>query len=286
MAARKVTSYPATSFSGSFSYSPEQLRPYDPSSDAAFYSQPRFVNHIDEHAIEALGQYYDEVLPRRSGEGPTPRILDLCSSWVSHIPLGEGSSSGMSVTGVGMNAPELEANPILAEWVVYDLNTEPRVSEALTRTLKGKARADAVPPDTPFDAVICNVSIDYLYQPLEVFEETAKVLKPGGHVYLAISNRCFPTKVGGFVPYQDAADHPCSRRSSRPGWSSRPGTVCSSSPPTFTLPARQLDHSDQVPCITASSRWTLCRNALGMTLCGSSRPREDSDKNVGELVRP
>ena len=51
----------------------------DPSPDAAFYVQPRFVTHIDDGAIAAVTAAYRELLPA-GGD-----ILDLMSSWVSHL---------------------------------------------------------------------------------------------------------------------------------------------------------------------------------------------------------
>ena len=42
----------------------------DPSSDAAFYSWPRLVTHIDEGAIAAVGVLYEQL-------GLTGEVLDL-----------------------------------------------------------------------------------------------------------------------------------------------------------------------------------------------------------------
>ena len=163
--------YAPSSFSSSFPYSLAQLRPYDPSSDARFYSSPRYVTHIDDAAISSLCAFYDRVLPRRPS-----RILDLCSSWVSHVP-----AEDRVIVGLGMNADELKANPALQHWVVHDLNAQPDLKDVL---------------DTGgFDATICTVSIDYLTRPLEVMRSLAGVTIPGGRAYMAISNRCFPTKV-------------------------------------------------------------------------------------------
>ncbi|CAD6589369.1 MAG: hypothetical protein TREMPRED_005344 [Tremellales sp. Tagirdzhanova-0007] len=210
--------YSPTSFPTHFPHSLQNLRPYDPSSDRGFYLQPRFVNHIDDHAISELSVFYNDVLPR-SGQStdevgkasrPLPRVLDICSSWVSHIPLGgaQGGNTtrkpsareiGMEVIGIGMNAAELAANPILSAWVVHDLNQEPDFASVGPLLEPGRGQAGQVvsPEDlsTPFDAVICNVSIDYLSRPLEIMSSIARALRPGGEAYMAISNRCFPTKV-------------------------------------------------------------------------------------------
>jgi SAM-dependent methyltransferase len=143
----------------------------DESPDAAFYAQPRFVVHIDEATIAALTGWYAEVLPAGS------EVLDLMSSWVSHLPDPAALPLGR-VVGLGMNAAELAANPRLASFDVHDLNADPRLPYA----------------DACFDAVLCAVSIQYLVRPLEVFAEVARVLRPGGRVAIATSHRCFPTK--------------------------------------------------------------------------------------------
>ena len=144
---------------------------FDESDDAAFYAAPRFVVHIDEATIAALTNWYGEVL------APGADVLDLMSSWVSHLPGAEQLPLGR-VVGLGMNAAELAANPRLTSFDVVDLNAAPRLPY----------------PDASFDAVLCAVSIQYLTRPLEVFGEVSRVLRPGGLVAIATSHRCFPTK--------------------------------------------------------------------------------------------
>lgn len=145
------------------------FRRVDESDDALFYREPRLVLHIDEATIVALSRYYAEVLPAGGV------VLDLMSSWVSHLPVEPPLSE---VVGLGMNAAELRANPRLSEWVVQDLNGDPRLPFATAR----------------FDAVLVAVSVQYLTRPVEVFRDVARVLKPGGRVIVALSHRCFPTK--------------------------------------------------------------------------------------------
>lgn len=140
----------------------------DPDDDADFYAPPRFVTHIDDDAIAAVSGLYDEL------GVPDGHVLDLMSSWVSHLsrkPVGD-------LTVLGMNALELQANPMADRVVVQDLNADPRLPLA----------------DASYDSVICCVSIDYLVRPVEVLREAARVLRPGGLVVLTFSNRCFPTK--------------------------------------------------------------------------------------------
>jgi SAM-dependent methyltransferase len=148
----------------------------DESPDADFYVAPRFVVHIDDATIAALTDWYAEVL------APGAEVLDLMSSWVSHLPDPSLLPLGR-VVGLGLNAAELAANPRLASYDVCDLNREPKLPYA----------------DASFDAALCAVSIQYLVRPVEVFAEAARVLRPGGRVAIATSHRCFPTKaIRGF----------------------------------------------------------------------------------------
>jgi SAM-dependent methyltransferase len=149
----------------------------DPSPDAAFYSWPRLVTHIDDDAIAAVGQLYEEL----AIDGD---VLDLMASWVSHF-----RHPPRHLTVLGMNAQELEANPQAAALVVHDLNADPRLPF----------------PAAAFDAVVCCVSVDYLVRPLEVFADLGRVLRPGGVLVCTFSNRCFPTKaVRGWLTASDA----------------------------------------------------------------------------------
>ena len=150
-------------------FPPEFFRRVDESSDAEFYAQPRLVTHIDDATIAALTQLYREVLPAGSV------ILDLMTSWVSHLP---AEVAYARVAGLGMNRVELQHNPRLDDGVVQDLNATPELPY----------------PDATFDAVINAVSIQYLTRPIEVYASVRRVLKPGGLALIATSHRCFPTK--------------------------------------------------------------------------------------------
>lgn len=142
----------------------------DPDTDDAFYASPRFVTHIDDGAIAAVGELYAELGVDRSDR----RVLDLMSSWVSHL-----QRRLAELVVLGMNLDELEANPWATERVLQDLNTDPVLPF----------------PAASFDAVLCCVSIDYLIRPVEVLAEAARVLRPGAPIVITFSNRCFPTKV-------------------------------------------------------------------------------------------
>jgi hypothetical protein len=156
-------------------YTTADFERYDPSPDPVFYQPSRLVTHIDDNAIAQLSCYYSEVLPVKG------KILDFCSSWISHYPteLESAVQSGdLKVVGMGMNKAELDANPILSQRIVKDLNEDPTLPSDLTN----------------LNAATCVVSIDYLTQPVKVLKSIHKNMIPGSSVHLAISNRCFPTK--------------------------------------------------------------------------------------------
>jgi SAM-dependent methyltransferase len=150
-------------------FRPEHFQRVDENPDPEFYSFPRKVVHIDDAAIEALKQFFAEVIP------PHSTVLDLLSSWRSHWPAGLAKQR---LVGLGLNAEEMAENPHLDEYVVHDINVDPRLPF----------------DDDIFDAVVLTVSIQYVTKPLEVFREVNRVLKPGGLFAVIFSNRMFPTK--------------------------------------------------------------------------------------------
>lgn len=140
----------------------------DETPDERFYASPRFVTHIDDGAIAAVTQVYREFFP------PGGAILDLMSSWVSHLP----DVPYSSVVGLGMNRAELERNAQLSSFVVQNLNASP-----------------ILPFETAsFDGAGLCVSVDYLIDPVSVLREAGRVLKPEAPLVISFSNRCFPTK--------------------------------------------------------------------------------------------
>jgi SAM-dependent methyltransferase len=135
----------------------------DESSDDRFYVMPRKVVHIDDGAM------YADVLPAGG------RLLDLMSSWRTHLPPGFRAGE---VVGLGLNAEEMADNTQLAAHVVHDVN-----------------RHDHLPfGDAEFDGAMCAVSIQYVTHPLRLLREVRRVLRPGAPFVVSFSNRCFPTK--------------------------------------------------------------------------------------------
>ena len=141
----------------------------DESDDRLFYEESRLISHMDKRAESIIAGIYGNFL--RDGM----KVLDLMSSWQSHIP---GYLNLDSLTGLGMNVEEMSLNLQLTDQIVHDLNHTSRL-----------------PFDNgEFDTVVCTVSAEYLTRPFEVFEDVARILRPGGHFLVTFSNRWVPSK--------------------------------------------------------------------------------------------
>ena len=112
----------------------------DETEDALFYSCPRFVTHVDQGFIGQLTTLYQKHLK------PQTRILDLMSSWVSHLP---PEIQFSHVEGHGMNEEELTKNSQLDHYFIQDLNQNLKLPLS----------------DQDFDAVLICFSIQYLQFP-------------------------------------------------------------------------------------------------------------------------
>jgi Methyltransferase domain len=154
----------------------------DAEDDELFYEPPRLVYHIDEHAVAALTEFYRSVLPAGGV------LLDLMSSWVSHLP---PEIEYAEVIGHGMNAAELAANPRLSRWFLQNLNRDMRLPLA----------------DHSVDAAMICVSVQYLQQPVVVLRDIARVLRPAAPLVISFSNRCFWTKAVAVWRALDDAGH-------------------------------------------------------------------------------
>lgn len=138
--------------------------------DSVFYKEARLMNHLDETAIAEITQLYSGLL------GKNLNILDLMSSWKSHL---SADLSCNHVSGLGLNQQELQANKLLNERIVQDLN--------LDQLLPYK--------NDQFDAVVCTASIEYLSYPLKIMTEVARVIKSGGKFIVTFSERNYSSKV-------------------------------------------------------------------------------------------
>ena len=146
--------------------SPAERRKLDGDDDALFYAEPRFVQHLDAAFRSRLTALYRERIP------PCAVVLDLMSSWVSHLP---EDVSYQEVIGHGLNARELEANPRLDRHWLQDLNADQRLPLA----------------DASVDAALIVAGWQYLQYPEAVAAELVRVVRPRGQLTVAFSNRMF-----------------------------------------------------------------------------------------------
>ncbi|MEL7407005.1 MAG: methyltransferase domain-containing protein [Cyanobacteria bacterium J06558_2] len=144
-----------------------------------FYDVPRLVTHVDESFIDRLTNLYRERLQ------PGSRVLDLMSSWISHLP---EDVEFNYVAGHGMNEEELAKNKRLDSHFVQNLNQNPKLPIE----------------NADFDAVLIAVSVQYLQYPEAILSEIYRVLKPNGIVIISFSNRMFYNKA--IAAWRDGTD--------------------------------------------------------------------------------
>jgi SAM-dependent methyltransferase len=158
---------------------PTQRQKLDGGNDREFYDVPRFVTHVDAGFIDRLTSLYRERL------SPNTRIVDMMSSWVSHLP---DELKFEYVQGHGLNEQELAKNPRFDSYFVQNLNQD------LKLPLENES----------FDTVLNTVSVQYLQYPEAIFAEIYRILKPNGIVIFSFSNRMFYNKA--IAAWRDASE--------------------------------------------------------------------------------
>jgi SAM-dependent methyltransferase len=170
---RSITTYAAQEGAGSIRrevLTPSQRTKLNPQDDRYWYDQPRLVHHSDAIFRSQVTQLYRERIPQGGA------VLDLCSSWVSHLPPEVEYSK---VVGHGLNSVELSRNERLSQFFVRNLNKEP---------------SDWALESDSFDAVLVCCSVQYFEQPENVFAEIYRVLKPGGVCIVTFTHNLFYEK--------------------------------------------------------------------------------------------
>ncbi len=157
-------------------------RKLDDNDDALFYSEPRFVQHLDGAFRARLTELYRDRLPV---DGV---LLDLMSSWVSHLP---PEACYRQVIGHGLNEQELAANPRLDRHWLQDLNRDQRLPL----------------DDASVDAALMVAGWQYLQWPEALAAELLRVVRPGGQVLVSFSNRMFFTKAPQIWANGNDRDH-------------------------------------------------------------------------------
>lgn len=173
-------------------YAEADFARHDPDDDSSFYSAPRFVTHIDDAAISSLKRYYESALPKKG------RILDFCSSWISHMPDSIDQAAkqrDLNIVLMGMSQEELERNNLpTVKILVQDLNKDATIpltvcgEQATSGMSSGVLSGENVDDGESglLDASTCVVSIDYLIHPLNVLSSLLERTRTGGTVHLVV----------------------------------------------------------------------------------------------------
>ena len=148
----------------------------DISDDAIFYQQPRFVHHLSDSFRNRLTSLYSEYLLNHH------IILDLMSSWVSHLP---SNISYKKVIGHGMNEAELSSNERLDKFFVQNLNKKQNMPIE----------------DSSIDVGLIVAGWQYLQYPEKVSLELSRVIKSDSLLIISFTNRAFWTKAPNIWTY-------------------------------------------------------------------------------------
>ena len=144
--------------------------------DEIFYQQPRFVHHLSDSFRNRLTSLYSEYLLNHH------IILDLMSSWVSHLP---SNISYKKVIGHGMNETELSSNERLDRFFVQNLNKKQNMPIE----------------DSSVDVGLIVAGWQYLQYPEKVSLELSRVIKSDSLLIISFTNRAFWTKAPNIWTY-------------------------------------------------------------------------------------
>jgi len=143
-----------------------QRKKLDESNDEEFYSDPKFVYHLDANFRQYLSNVYKKEIEDDS------IVLDLMSSWDSYLPV---EKKYKKVIGHGLNKQELEKNNIFDyHWTQnFNYNQE-------------------IPLDSgSVDYCLMVAAWQYLQYPENLTKEIVRILSNQGKIIIAFSNRAF-----------------------------------------------------------------------------------------------
>ena len=143
-----------------------QRKKLDESSDEQFYSEPKFVYHLDSNFRQYLSNIYKDEIADYS------TVLDLMSSWDSYLPK---NKKYKKVIGHGLNKQELEKNKILDSYWIQNFNLDQEIS----------LDSESV------DYCLMVAAWQYLQYPENLTKEIVRILKNQGKFIISFSNRAF-----------------------------------------------------------------------------------------------
>ena len=143
-----------------------QRKKIDETNDEEFYSNPKFVYHLDANFRKYLSSIYENEIANFSS------VLDLMSSWDSYLP---EKKKFKKVIGHGLNKQELEKNKILDSYWIQNFNLNQKI-----------------PLDNgSIDYCLMVAAWQYLQYPENITQEVARILSNQGKFIIAFSNRAF-----------------------------------------------------------------------------------------------
>jgi len=143
-----------------------QRKKIDERNDEEFYSDPKFVYHLDTNFRQYLSSVYKNEIADCS------TVLDLMSSWDSYLPK---VKTYKKVIGHGLNRQELEKNNILDSYWIQNFNLNQKI-----------------PLDNEsIDYCLMVAAWQYLQYPENLTTEIARILNCKGKFIISFSNRAF-----------------------------------------------------------------------------------------------
>ena len=146
-----------------------QRKKLDETDDSIFYSEPRFVYHLDSNFRQCLQNLYKKEIIKDSV------VLDLMSSWDSYLP---SENKYKKVIGHGLNKQELDKNKAFEEYWIQNFNLDQKI-----------------PLDSSsIDTCLMVAAWQYLQYPELLVREISRILSQKGKFLISFSNRAFWNK--------------------------------------------------------------------------------------------
>ena len=143
-----------------------QREKLDESNDEEFYSEPKFVYHLDSNFRQNLSNLYRDEIDDFS------TVLDLMSSWDSYLPK---EKKYKKVLGHGLNKQELEKNKIFDFYWIQNFNLN----------------QDIPLENGSIDCCLMVAAWQYLQYPENLTREIVRILSNQGKFIISFSNRAF-----------------------------------------------------------------------------------------------
>ena len=143
-----------------------QRQKLDESNDEIFYSDPKFVYHLDANFRNYLSSIYKSEIKDYS------TVVDLMSSWDSYLP---SEKKYKKIIGHGLNRAELEKNKSLNSFWIQNFNLKQEI------TLDNGST----------DYCLMVAAWQYLQYPENITKEIARILNDEGKIIISFSNRAF-----------------------------------------------------------------------------------------------